>query len=687
MVLSDREKEILKDLISNPSITSMALEHRHQLTRRQLGYSINKINEWIMSQNLPLIERTRRGQFIINQTVFSKINTNYEMRDFQTNAYTRHQRIQLILMMLIGSKEDLSLNHFAVEMKVSKNTIITDLKEVQEYLDKYQLKLVYTRKNGYIIDGDELQSRNFLIHITQQLIRVSNGKRDIQKVTGIPNTLLDEFNRRIEKIEGRLNIRFTDEKLNAMPYILIFTLRRIENGNTMDCFYENDRELLETKVYQVIQEELSDLELPLNEQLFIALQFLTANVYFSEHEAEEIIPGLIPAIDNMVRLFEKSTCISFQDRNQLLEKLLQHIQPAYYRIKYDLSEGFEALDFQSKEFIEFHHFVQRSINPLEKVIGHTIPEEEATYITMLIGGWMNRQGETIEGRTKAVVVCPQGVSVSKLIFNELSELFPEFIFLDHLSIREFQNYYFDYDIVFSTTILDVDKKVFVCNVFQNQEEKERLRKQVMMEIHDFVASDVDMNYLLNIIKNYAKIHDEKALKVELKNYIDRDDNEKIMKREILKDEINLNELIVPDHIILRNIAVSWEEALEIAAAPLLKKKYITEEYVQAMIANTKDPYIVISPNVAIPHASPEQGVNKLSMSLLLIRKGVTFLDKYVIHAIVVIAAVDKEQHILPLSQLVKFLADPVRKKEFFQCKTKAEVMKLLNHFLQSSQKG
>ncbi|MFP3490949.1 transcription antiterminator BglG, partial [Staphylococcus sp. SIMBA_130] len=77
-----------------------------------------------------------------------------------------------------------------------------------------------------------------------------------------------------------------------------------------------------------------------------------------------------------------------------------------------------------KEFKELHHLVKRSIGPLAELIGDDIPESETTYVTMLIGGWMNRQGESIEEKIKAVVVCPQGVSVSKLMFNELKELFP-----------------------------------------------------------------------------------------------------------------------------------------------------------------------------------------------------------------------------------------------------------------------
>lgn len=78
VVLSDRYKMILDEITSNPSITSVALEKKFNLTRRQLGYSIQKINEWLMSNNLPIIERTRQGHFVVNQAVFTKLSGNSE---------------------------------------------------------------------------------------------------------------------------------------------------------------------------------------------------------------------------------------------------------------------------------------------------------------------------------------------------------------------------------------------------------------------------------------------------------------------------------------------------------------------------------------------------------------------------------------------------------------------------------
>ncbi|ASK62539.1 transcription antiterminator BglG [Virgibacillus phasianinus] len=654
MPLKERSQKILDELVSNPSITSTALEKKHNLSRRQLGYSINKINDWLMSKNLPVIERTRQGHFIINQSVFTKLNGEEKNVAVETNIFSENQRVQLIIMMLLSYYEELSLNHFTAELDVSKNTVLSDMKEVQSYIGEYDLAIRYTRKAGYLIEGKEFQVRKLLINVTYQLLQMSTGKNKMMEIANIEKTDIEEFTKRIEKVENTLHLKFTDEKMEAMPYVLLLILRRIERGNEINSFSIEYEELSDTKEYQATEEILYDIkDIPVSERLFITLHLLTTNVYSSNFLADEAIPNLIPAIDNMLRLFEKSACIYLQDREQLLDKLLQHIKPAYYRIKYQLTGTVDIQNSLSKEFSELHHLVKRSTGPLSELIGSEIPESETTFITMLIGGWMTRQGDSIDKKVKAIVVCPQGVSVSKLMFNELSELFPEFIFLDSLSVREFLDYQFDYDIVFSPTFLETKKKLFVSKAFLGREEKYRLRKQVMLELHGYIPNHINVDHLIDMIKHHAVIENEKALMEELQQYINRDEGSSVKQDAKLNDS-NLDELITPKTITVRSSIPSWEEAIRISAQPLVASGKIDPQYVEAMIANyDHDPYIVIGPNIAIPHAAPEEGVNEVGMSLLRLQEGVNFTDEHCINLVIVIAAVDKQRHIHALMQLMK----------------------------------
>ena len=99
--LDDRSKNILDELVSHPSVTSTTLENKYELTRRQLGYSFNKINDWLQAKNLPVIERTRKGHFIIDQAVFTTLNGEEESELVDPAILNEDQRVYLITMMLL----------------------------------------------------------------------------------------------------------------------------------------------------------------------------------------------------------------------------------------------------------------------------------------------------------------------------------------------------------------------------------------------------------------------------------------------------------------------------------------------------------------------------------------------------------------------------------------------------------
>lgn len=73
-----------------------------------------------------------------------------------------------------------------------------------------------------------------------------------------------------------------------------------------------------------------------------------------------------------------------------------HMEPAFYRIRYQLSDV-EGLENSLKEdYKELFHLVKLSSKPLEKFFGQSLPENEIAYLTILIGGSLRRQDEEIE---------------------------------------------------------------------------------------------------------------------------------------------------------------------------------------------------------------------------------------------------------------------------------------------------
>lgn len=112
---------------------------------------------------------------------------------------------------------------------------------------------------------------------------------------------------------------------------------------------------------------------------------------------------------------------------------------------------------------------------------------------------------------------------------------------------------------------------------------------------------------------------------------------------------------------------SWEEAIRMAAQPLLEEELITERYVELMIENVNKfgPYMVLEDGFALPHASEKEGVNEFSMSYLFVEEAVDLKGKP-IHAFVVLATVDNTTHLRALASLSRILESEEGLEAFLQ---------------------
>lgn len=107
---------------------------------------------------------------------------------------------------------------------------------------------------------------------------------------------------------------------------------------------------------------------------------------------------------------------------------------------------------------------------------------------------------------------------------------------------------------------------------------------------------------------------------------------------------------------------TWEESIGAACKPLIEDGAIEHSYVDAIIANVKKygPYIVIAPNICIPHAQEGiVGVNETAVCFMRSKNPVHFSDDSEQDArlFFVLASDDSSKHLKNLQALVELLED------------------------------
>lgn len=124
---------------------------------------------------------------------------------------------------------------------------------------------------------------------------------------------------------------------------------------------------------------------------------------------------------------------------------------------------------------------------------------------------------------------------------------------------------------------------------------------------------------------------------------------------------------------------SWEESIQLAADPLLKKGNITTKYIQDMIdnVNINGPYIVIVPEIAMPHAKNEGGVLKTGISFLKLKNSVSFPEEKEVNILFVLAAEDSTGHLELISDLSSLLIEDDILSKFKNSTTEEEIIELI----------
>ncbi|MEH2921652.1 PTS sugar transporter subunit IIA [Samsonia erythrinae] len=124
----------------------------------------------------------------------------------------------------------------------------------------------------------------------------------------------------------------------------------------------------------------------------------------------------------------------------------------------------------------------------------------------------------------------------------------------------------------------------------------------------------------------------------------------------------LNTLLTPDVVQILPACNDWRHAIALSCKPLLDNGTIEPTYIEAIYRSHEaiGPYYVVGPGIAMPHARPEDGVNKLGLSLTLLREGVVFQseDNDPVRLLIVLAATDSNSHIEIISQLAQLFDTP-----------------------------
>ncbi|MBH7726242.1 BglG family transcription antiterminator [Clostridioides difficile] len=636
--MKERAKKILDFIIKNNNVTSQELQEKFNVSKRTIYYDILAINEQLgKSGNIKNVKH----KFIFEGNLCDarKIISTEEDKFLDSD----YRKTFILNKILLGEK--ISIEKLTNEMLLSKNTVVQTITDVKKYLQTMGLRLEY--KGKYKIIGDEYVIRElFLIIVQENVLEI--------------NSISEE----VSSFDTKGHIKLTDYSLLNLTKFVEFLNKRIRDGKTLYSYkYLNEAKKISyfSNCKELLCEEANE-----NEKAYICT-YISSLPSLNSEVKEDVVEEYV---DKLIDKFEVNTAIKLESKHEFKKNILRHLHSSYNRIRFKFPIRNPMLDETKYKHESLYKIIKSIIeNEEEFPVFEGIREEEIGFIAAYFGGYLRGSRDNGLRRNKVLLVCPNGLMVSKSLEIQLYKYIPTIEIVGIVSIKQLKevNVYYDY-IITTIDIQNVNNVIVVNPLLTSSDVQLLMNKLISVKENE---KYFNLELIIQAIRKNGVINNEEALKADLLNIIHKID-EGEMYQPMLKELINAERVNI-----IKSVR-DWKEAIKIASKPLLEDNSIEELYIENMIKSVEKygPYIVLADRFALPHASSKEGVNKLAMSLLIVEDEVDLLGKPV-NIFMVLAAVDNTTHIRALASLSEMMYEEENVKLIING-DKSSILELIN---------
>ncbi len=663
--MNRRMMSIILDLNkADDKLTIDELSKRGEVSQRTIRNDIHAINSLLEEHGLNKLV-LKSGGFIEKSEDFSKIMEHIDSSNFYTYKLSQEERIKVAATLLINSSGYVTMSTIADNLFVSRETIINDLDEIKDFINRGNLNVVSRPNKGLKVEGTEENKRKFLMRLVDMF--------SPDEATGVlvgGTSVLAGNQMIIKKIvseQEHNHKRFlTDESYQGVVQYLGIMLARILHGEYIEAQSKKTNESypMAVDILKYISQYCNAV-ITEDEVLYFN-RFLSRVRHIKKEPADNEFIKIQMITRNFIELVSEEISINLSSDYEFYEKLSGHMAT----ILSDVSPLYKANDLIT-EVLESNQDILSAVKKymyiFEPYARHKLSEIEISYVAVHVCAALERK-KNKEVAFHVIVACNAGIGTSQLLMERLKKHF-NFQIVDIISTHEARN--IDpamADFVISTIQLKAcPVEYVVVSPFLTDEDYLRIgnkidtirnSKHLPSRITDIkLSANGLMNEIEPVIKEF-KLDVEAQLIKQIKKAVRRYFRQPIESEAQIVSPY-LHNFLTADHIQLDVECSDWEDAVKKSALPLLKDGYIEERYIDAMIQNIKEngTYIVISKGFAIPHEGLEAGSIQTGMNLIRLKKPVEFgaEERDPVEFVCCLSAVDHKMHLKAFFNLVNLL--------------------------------
>lgn len=415
-------------------------------------------------------------------------------RELRSNSLpaTPRERMAFLLNDLLERSEWITLDDLADTLFVSRKVISRELREVEQRLATFELKLEKRPHYGIRVVGSELNRR-----LCMASVAIEQFERADSRCTEGEDASLDEvacragseYRTLLSSVSACVSAGVVDGDLqigavalqNLIIHIAIAVLR-IKNG----CYIPLDADSLgeiksspEYESAQCLAQRIGarfGLELPEEEVAYIAIH-LAGKQTIGDDAPDGVVDGEVwDLVTDMLEEVRRSYHFDFSDDLELRMNLARHLVPLLVRLRFHMSAHNPILRDIRQRFPLAYSMALDSVSVIRERTGKNLSEDETGYIAMAYAVALERRKSSQRRKVNVLLVCASGAGTSRLLAMRFTEHFSasigEIRVCDAARVEREDLSAIDY--VFTTVPLEANLPVPVCMVGQFLDERDAL---------------------------------------------------------------------------------------------------------------------------------------------------------------------------------------------------------------------
>lgn len=593
VVLTNRQIQEIEYLCSRDEPTSVSdLAYHFGISTRTARNDISHIVSCLDAYDLQLQHKRGAGVAIVGSPA-QKRKMLEQLSNADNAVLTPDERCTIITILLLV-RPCVTLSQLAECCGVSRQTVTRDMSDVEGALLHEGVRVVRRRGMGIRVDGSEISVRHAFIQLlasgrcTKEMYQILNAEDELCSHRADAELIL-------ASCESTLQLCFQDREYICT--IVSFILLRISRGRCVTYGELNDQELLAQSVPAPLERAMSPLVSQDAERFYLAATILSQRIGPNPTKAESSDANAISKrakqISNqLVQRLGEYQGLDEGASKEVIAMLTEHLRAALYRQQNGIAlhdENMEAYIQLTSPLI--YEFTQNVLTDC----GLKLPSSEIAYIAVYLSSIFESSGA--EDLVPVVLfVCTFGLATSALLKSRLQRLLFGCTLVGPLSVDEAKAY---------LACNEADLAVASCEFATD-------RAPVLKVSPMLTQNDI------NLIKDYVnQLPYTKMSTRFIERYLVSGDGNSHHR---VSDYVNSSCVQVVDS------CESWDNAIRLAARPLVNSEFMEPRYVETMIHAVRElgAYMVLTPETAYVHAGVNDGINDDCTAVLICRHPIRF---------------------------------------------------------------